>query len=111
MEKIILLKSNLFADGDQKLQETLMGSFLRKLWASPKKPDAIIFYGTAVKLLAKGSSVLDALTGLEEEGVELLGCGTCLGYYEVEGDLMAGRKTSMSEVIELMMNAKSVITP
>lgn len=111
MEKIIILKSELFSEGDQKLQETLMGSFLRKLWASPKKPEAIIFYGTAVKLLAKGSSVLDALTGLEEDGVELLGCRTCLGYYEIEADMMVGRKTSMPEVIELMMNAKTVITP
>jgi len=111
MKKIILLKNNLFAEGDKKLQETLMGSFLRKLWASPTKPDAIIFYGAAVKLLAKGSTVLDALTGLEEDGVELLACGTCVGYYELEADIMAGRKTSMPEVVELMMNADSVITP
>ncbi len=111
MEKIILLKSELFSEGDKKLQETMMGSFLRKLWASPKKPDAIIFYGTAVKLLAKGSTVLDALTGLEEDGVELLACGTCVGYYELEADLMVGRKTSMPEFIELMMNADSVMAP
>jgi len=53
-------------------------SFLRKLFALGTKPDAIILYNSGVKLLADGSSVLDAMEALFKAGVDIIACGTCV---------------------------------
>ena len=44
----IILHSESLGRGSDELGKTMTGSFLRKLWASDKKPDTIIFYNSAV---------------------------------------------------------------
>ena len=89
----------------------MTGGFLRKLWASEKKPDTIIFYNSAVHLLTEKSSVLDALTGLSKAGVELVACQTCIGFYEIEKKLAIGRVVEMQEIVSILMKSDKVITP
>lgn len=110
MEKIFILNSNSFGEGDKQLGEKLMGAFLKKIWARDEKPEAIIFYNSAVKLLAKGSMVLDVLDGLYEAGVELLACGTCIDYYNLKDKMVVGHVSNMEEIVDYMMKAKSVVT-
>ncbi len=111
MRTIVVLHNQVLGSGDDKLGAMLMGSFLRKLWASQEKPDAIIFYNTAIKLLAKGSPVLDALTGLSQAGVDLIACTTCMNYYDIKQDAIIGRVGDMNEVISLLLTSEKVITP
>ena len=110
MKKIIILKSEYFGDGSDELGQKLMGSFLRKLWADPKKPDAIILYNSAVKLIAENSDVLDAFDGLYSNGIDLIACGTCIGYYNLKNRMHVGRVSDMREIVSILMNAESVIT-
>ncbi len=110
MDKIIILNYEFFGHGSDELGQKLMGAFLKKLWARDDKPNAIIFYNSAVKMLAKGSFQLDALNGLEEAGVDLAACGTCIKHYEIEDKIMVGRVSGMEEIVDMMMKAKSVIT-
>ncbi|MBN2259931.1 MAG: sulfurtransferase-like selenium metabolism protein YedF [Clostridiales bacterium] len=110
MKKVFVLNSEYFGHGDNKLGNQLMGAFLKKVWGKDEKPDAIIFYNSAVKLLARGSDYLDALTGLEEAGVELLACGTCINSYELKEHMEVGLISGMQEIVEIMMEAESVIT-
>jgi hypothetical protein len=51
MKTTILLHSESLGRGSDELGQRLIGSFLRKLWASEKKPDTLIFYNSAVQLL------------------------------------------------------------
>ena len=72
MKTAILLKGETLGDGDDLLGRQLMGTFLRKLWNSKEKPDSILFYNSAVRLLASGSEVQPALAAhqkLKEEGI------------------------------------------
>ena len=110
MEKIFILNSDLFGKGDRALGEKLMGAFLKKIWARDKKPEAIIFYNSAVKLLAKGSMVLDVLDGLDRAGIELLACGTCIDHYDVKDKMVVGHVSNMEEIVDYLMKAKSVVT-
>ncbi len=87
-----------------------MGSFLRKLWAAPTKPDAIVFYNSGVKLLRKGSAVLDALDGLAHAGVDLVACGTCVRFYELEQELGAGRVSDMQDILGRILSSEKAIT-
>ena len=111
MKTIIVLNSDILGRGDDKLGAMMMGNFLRKLWAYPVKPDAIIFYNTAVKLLLKGSTVLDALTGLADGGVDLVACSTCINFFNVKEEMRIGRIGEMPEIVSLLLGSEKVITP
>ena len=108
---IILLHSESLGRGSDELGKTMTGSFLRKLLASDKKPDTIIFYNSAVHLLTDKSSVLDALSGLTKAGVDLVACQTCIGFYEIEKKIVVGRIVDMTEIVSILMKSDTVITP
>jgi len=48
MKTTILLNSETLGRGDDELGKKLIGSFLSKIWMLDEKPDAIIFYNSAV---------------------------------------------------------------
>lgn len=111
MKTTIIMKSELFGDVPKDLSQKMMGNFFRKLCLSENKPDRILFYGTGIMLLAKGSSnVLDALEILSQAGVDLIACKTCVDYYEVRDQLHTGRVCSMQDVVSILMNSDKVIT-
>jgi selenium metabolism protein YedF len=110
MKTAVIINSEVMGKGDDKLGNSLMGNFLRKLWASNDKPDIIIFYNSGVKLMAEGSTVLDALNGLHDQGVEMVACGTCVDFYDLNKKVKVGRRTDMVEILSIMNEAKKVIT-
>ena len=110
MKTAVIINSEVMGKGDDKLGNSLMGNFLRKLWASNDKPDIIIFYNSGVKLMAEGSTALDALNGLHDQGVEMVACGTCVDFYDLNKKIKVGRRSDMVEIVSIMNEAKKVIT-
>lgn len=110
MKTVVIINNETMGHGDKKLGLQLMGSYLKKVWASDTKPHSIVFYNSGVKLLARGSTVIDVLDGLEKAGVELLACGTCLDFYQLEDYLLVGQRSNMEEIVELTGKASKVIT-
>ncbi len=108
MKKIVIVNRDTMGSGSGELGEILIGSFLRKVWAAAEKPDAIIFYNSAVKLLVKESPVLDALHGLDHAGVDLVACGTCIGYFNIQDRMAAGRESNMEEIANLILEGQVV---
>ena len=49
--------------------------------------------------------------GLEEQGVEIMTCGTCLDYYGIKDRLAIGSVTNMYSIVETLQGAMSVIRP
>lgn len=109
-QKIVVINSETLGRGDDGVGQTLLGVFLRKMLASLKKPDAIIFYNSGVKLLVQGSHYIDILEALEIKGVELLACGTCVYRACGQHALLVGRITNMNEIADLLLDAETVIT-
>lgn len=103
----IILESNTLGQGDESLGKTLMGSFLRKLWAHNKKPETIALYNSAVLLATEGSEHLHEIEALAEAGVDIMACSTCLNYYEKK--LAVGRVSGMEEIVSLIMDEKATI--
>ncbi len=110
MKKTIIVNNETLGIGSKELGKRLMGSFLRKLCISENKPETIIFYNSGVRLLAKGSSVLDALDTLLNAGVDIIACGTCVGYYKLNDTFVVGRVSNMQEITSILLNSESVIT-
>lgn len=110
MSELIIINSEFMGKGNDELGKTLTGVFLRKLWAQEKKPDAIILYNSAVKLIAEGSEVLDAMDGLFSSGADILACGTCVDFYHLKNSIKIGRVSNMDEICSMLMQAEKVIT-
>lgn len=107
---VIIINSDTLGRGDEEVGYTLLGTFLRKVLGSIDKPDAILFYNSGVRLVIRGSYFIDVLEGLENAGVELLACGTCVFKACNERSLIAGRITNMEEITDILLNAQKVIT-
>lgn len=106
---VILIGSDKFGQGDEKLGNALMKSYLYALTESDKKPKTILFANSGVKLTTKYSEVLESLKVLVENGVELLSCGTCLDFYGLKEKLVIGSITNMYTIVDKMNNAANTI--
>ncbi len=107
---VVILHAETMGRGDDALGAKLMGSFLRTLATVDEKPDAVVFYNAAVKLLAPGSPHLDALHALHASGVDLLACITCLEFYALTEQMAVGHVSNMREIVQRMMAASKVVT-
>lgn len=105
----ILIGSNTFGDGDDKLGAALMKSYLYALSESDKKPVTLLFANSGVKLTTEGSEVLESLKALEGRGVEILSCGTCLDFYGLKEKLAIGSITNMYTIVDKLNSASNAI--
>ena len=48
---------------------------------------------------------------LEEQGVEIRTCGTCLNFYGISDKLQVGEVTNMYDIAERMTKADQIIKP
>jgi len=108
-EIAVLISSNLFGEGSEELGSVLMRSFLYSLTQLEGKVKTIIFMNSGVFLTTEGSEVLEHLKTMEEDGVQLLSCGTCLDYYQLKDRLKVGKVTNMYSATEVLTNADKVI--
>lgn len=106
---VIFITTNRLGTGDQQLGEILMKTFLDTLLYSKPKLAKILFLNEAVRLTTEMSDVLDSLKLLEEAGVEILSCGTCLDYYQLKDKLKVGIITNMYDTVESLLSSDKVI--
>ncbi len=106
--KTILIQSEGLGRGSDELGELLMSNFLRLLEESEEKPARMIFWNTGVRLVCESSWALEHLQELEEQGVEILACRTCLDFFDLGDKLKVGRPTTMPESIQSMFDSDMV---
>ena len=103
ISKTILIQSEWLGRGDDNLGSLLMANFLRLLGESKDKPKTVVFWNTGIRLLCEGSKVINHIKKLEEVGVEILACTTCLEFLDLTDRLLVGKPTTMVRSIESMM--------
>jgi selenium metabolism protein YedF len=106
---IILVTNDKMGLGDDKLGSALMKSYMFAMTESDVMPKAMLFLNAGVKLTVEGSDVLESLHTLENAGVEILSCGTCLDFYSLKEKLSVGSVTNMYTIVEKMNNASNTI--
>jgi sulfur relay (sulfurtransferase) complex TusBCD TusD component (DsrE family) len=107
---VILITNNGMGKGPQDLQLTLAGKYLELLNLQTDLPAAICFYTDGVHLVAEGSPVLDKLRALEEKGVRLIVCSTCLNYFGLTEKVKIGIVGGMGDILAAQWQADKVIT-
>ena len=94
----------------RELREILARKFLGLIEDARLLPDAICFYADGVKLTCDGSPVLAELAALEEKGVRLVVCKTCLDFFDLGDQVRVGVVGGMTDIITAMWEADSVVT-
>lgn len=108
---IFVINSDSMGKGNDDLGKLLIRSFMHTVGELDNKPDAMIFYNTGVKLTVDGSEVLEDLKKLEEQGIKILVCGTCLNYFDLKDKIQAGIVSNMYDIAGLMSTAGRIVIP
>lgn len=108
---VVVIDSLHMGKGDAELGRILMKGFIYTLSEMEELPKTILFYNEGVKLAIDGAESLQDLKSLEERGVEILSCGTCLNFYGITEKLRVGSVTNMYTILERQTKATRVIKP
>lgn len=99
--KLILLNTDHWGSGDEALGQTLLETYFTLLKQNQEPPAAIFCMHRGVLNLTETSLVSLHLKELQDKGVPVLACKTCVDYYEIGDKLYAGEISSMKRFIEL----------
>ncbi len=108
---VVVVSSDRMGAGNDDLGKVLIKGFLFEVTQLDKLPKTILFYNGGATLTAEGSDSLEDLKHMEEQGVEILTCGTCLNYYGLSDKLVVGSVTNMYTIVEKMAGADKIIKP
>ena len=108
---VVVISSDRMGSGNDALGKVLIKGFIFAVTQLDKLPKTMLFYNGGATLTAEGSDSLEDLKHLEEQGVEILTCGTCLNYYELTDKLQVGGVTNMYTIVEKMAGADKIIQP
>ena len=102
---IVVLSSDKMGEGDEELGKVLIKGFIYAITELDRYPKAVLLYNSGVKLSCEGSDSIEDLKILEENGVEILSCGTCLNFYNLQDNLQVGKVTNMYSIVEELSEA------
>lgn len=108
---VVVIASNQMGVGEEALGKTLLKGFIYALTQQDRLPNCILFYNGGAAISCDGSDSLEDLKWLEEQGVEILTCGTCLNFYGIAHTLAVGKPTNMYEIVQKMTEADLIVKP
>jgi selenium metabolism protein YedF len=95
--------------GDDDLGLKLMVNFLRTLKEMGPDLWRLVFVNNGVKLAVAGAEVIGDLKALEDSGLKILVCGTCLNHFDLLEKKQVGETTNMLDIVTAMQLADKVI--
>ena len=109
MKKFMVITSETLGKGDDELGAILMRVFLTCLGQGDEGPEVLGLMNGGVKLACEGSPVLEELKKIEERGVKVRACGTCLDFFDIREKLIVGEAGKMPETVAGLMTAEDAI--
>lgn len=109
-EVTVLVTRDGMGHADPALAHKLATTYFDLLDLENRLPGRICFYAEGVRLACEGSPVLESLAALQERGVELLVCTTCLEFYGLMPQLRTGRASNMKEIQAAQWEAARVLS-
>lgn len=107
---LLFIASDKIGSGAEELGNILMRSFIHTLGEVNHRPGKIIFMNSGVKLVAKGSDVIEDLSDLTKKGTKILACGTCLDYYNLKKSVRVGLVSNMYDITTAILQAEKIIS-
>lgn len=106
----VFISSDKMGSGNDELGDVLIKGFIYTLTEAKPYPKNILLVNGGVKLSTENEATIENLKILEEAGVEILSCGTCLDYYGLKEKLQVGSVTNMYTIVDILKNSSNTIS-
>ena len=108
---VVHVGSEFMGSGDDELGRILMSAYFETLMHFANKISHITLVNSGVKLAVEGSPVLEHIKELEQMGIEVLSCGTCLNHFGIKEKLAVGQVSNMFTILEAQSKAATIVSP
>ena len=108
---IYVISADTMGRGSDELGWALLQTFIQTIKEVTPQPSKILFYNSGVKLVVEQSGAIEALKELQNNGVEILVCGTCLDFYQLKSAIQIGQISNMYDIMDTMVGASKVVSP
>ena len=108
-EEVVLITSEFLGKGNDDLGKILMKGFIYTLSETMPYPSKIMLINSAAKLSSENIETAENLKKLEENGVKIMTCGTCLDFYNLKESLKAGIVANMYDIVEALKETENKI--
>jgi len=106
---MVMIATDRLGYGDDELGLKLMVNFIRTLQEMGPDLWRLVLVNNGVKLTVEGSEVLPELKQLQDNGLQILVCGTCLTHFDLLEHKQVGETTNMLDIVTAMQLADKVI--
>ncbi len=94
---------------EEELGKILMKGFFETMKVTKELPHTIFFLNAGVKLTTVDAEIISILKEIENLGVEIYSCGTCLKYYNLEAELKVGHRGTTNHIVEGIKDFRKVV--
>ncbi|WP_417910839.1 sulfurtransferase-like selenium metabolism protein YedF [Candidatus Electronema sp. PJ] len=108
---VYIISAAAMGRGNDDLGWALLQTYLQTICKVKPLPTKMLFYNGGVRLVAEESGALNVLRALQEQGVEILACGTCLDFFNLKAKIQVGRISNMHEIMTAVAEADKVVSP
>lgn len=105
----VIISKNKMGEGSDELGKILIKGFIFSLTELEPPPAYVVFLNSGVFLTSYGSNAIDDLRKLSTKDTQILSCGTCVNYYELQEKLAVGVIANMYEITEIMASAGQIV--
>ncbi|MEW6665564.1 MAG: sulfurtransferase-like selenium metabolism protein YedF [Thermodesulfobacteriota bacterium] len=106
---LVMVAADRMGHGDDELGKKLLFNFLKTLMEMGHDLWRLVFVNNGVKLTIQAAETVPVLKELENEGVKILVCGTCLDHFRLLDRKAVGETTNMLDIVTAMQLADKVI--
>jgi selenium metabolism protein YedF len=108
---VIAFTSDKMGEGEEELGRLLITNFIKAIKDLDVLPAKMVFYNNGVKLGVIESPVYEHLEEIENMGVSLLFCATCVNFYSLQDRVKIGTLSNMFEIAQVLASAGNVVKP
>ncbi|BBO70471.1 hypothetical protein DSCA_44010 [Desulfosarcina alkanivorans] len=106
---MVMVAADCMGSGDDELGARLMINFIKTLKEMGDELWRLVFVNSGVKLTITGAGTLEDLKAMEDAGLSILVCGTCLDHFALLEKKQVGQTTNMLDIVTAMQLADKVI--
>ncbi len=108
---VISISSDKMGQGDDELGKILIKAFINTIPEINKLPSTIVFYNAGVLLVQESFGLQEGLINLEQRGIKIIVCGTCVDYFGIKDKINVGQISNMYDIANALVGADKILTP
>ncbi len=106
---VVVVRSREMGEGNTELGNLLLRGYFNALNGMNNLPTHIIMYNTGVYHALKGTDIYETLVSLEDKGVNVIVCGTCVDFYQLKDRVGVGRISNMYQITGILAETGHVV--